>query len=73
MTYLHKIWHDDAENVSQVHWPLKSSVFNVQDGGRLNLLKNRCCIIMSYPDFSIITIAVVRHLGFLQLKVLTAV
>jgi len=36
-------------------------------------LKDRLCIIMRYHDFSIFKIPAISHLGFLKLKLLTAV
>ena len=48
MTDLHKIWHNDAERVSQVI---------IQDGGRSIRLRNPFCIIMRYCNLSVFKMA----------------
>jgi len=60
MTGLHKIWHDDAEPVSEVHRPLKLFF--------LNSRWRTAVLISQFFDFRD-----GDHLAFLKLNFLTAV
>ena len=46
MICVNKIWHDDAERVSQVRRLLKNFILKIQDGGRLICSREPLCIAM---------------------------
>jgi len=52
MTDLHKIWHDDAQRVFQVHQPLQFD-FNVQNAGGWYAWEIRFCGSASSTDIAI--------------------
>ena len=56
MTDLHKIWHNDAEWVSQVDGPaVKNLVEEIQNGRRPLRLSDPFCVIMRYRDSKMAT------------------
>jgi len=61
MTYLHKIWHADAERISEVYGEQPPS----------SKSKNRN--IWGWSKTGLFSVSAVRHLEFLKLKFLTAV